>query len=284
MDITKDNKVFFRIPDIIPTINNRYEVLENIGTGGNSSVYECIDNFGEIYAIKFQLNLSWKCKKRFEQEIKVLKSIEHPNLIRYIDDGIVKGEQQGSENVSIPFMIMEKADRNLKEYISEHGSIIYSEYISQFLGLSEALASLHEQAIHRDIKLENILIIGQKWVLSDLGLCTFLSEEDHEDLTYVGEKIGPKYWMSPEALNKIYNKDEKIISSSDVFQLAAIFWFVGTNRFPLGIVSEVDWKNDDLEICKVILKGLSHDYRCRQNDGKELHMELEKVVDKYHSI
>ena len=67
--------------------------------------------------------------------------------------------------------------------------------------------------------------------------------------------------MSPEAINRLYDKTVEIVPASDVFQMAAIFWFVVNNRFPLGIVTDKDWKSQDIEICNVLLLGLQHSAR-----------------------
>lgn len=285
MTITKDQSYFFEIEEEICIAGSHYQILDELGAGGNSVVYECINNQAESFAIKFQLNLGVKSKKRFEQEIKLMKETSHPHLIKYFGDGEIDAiqlEKNGKgKNVRIPVLIMEKADKNLKEYLAERGELMHAEYIHQFLGLSEALGQIHKYAIHRDIKLENVLIIGDRWVLSDFGLCSFIAEEEHEDLTRVNEKVGPKYWMSPEAINKLYLETEEIKESSDVFQLVAVFWYVGTGRYPLGIVTLEDWHNDDKTICNTLLKGLSHNSDKRPKDGSELYAELKFAEKEY---
>lgn len=270
MDITKDRRNVYTIPDKVQTdMGIVYDVQDYLGAGGNAAVHLALDFEGNEYAIKFNLNFSTECKSRFEQEIKVLKELQHPNLLRCIDSGTVKGYKKNSE-FDIQFMIMEKADSNLRIYLNDKGPLDYSEYIAQFCGLSEALACLNERVVHRDIKLENILVVGEKWVLSDLGLCSFLSDEEHEDLTRLGEKIGPKYWMSPESINRIYDETVDIIPASDVFQLSAVFWFVATGKYPLGIVSKEEWKNSDELTCDLLLKCLSFNHTKRPKDGNEL--------------
>ena len=287
MTITKDNRHFFEIPETIYTENGRYELSESLGVGGNSAVWECLDNEGELYAIKFQLNLNEQSKKRFSQEVKLHSQLTHEHFIHYIDRGEVSAFEQlknGNRKCTIPFIIMEKAEKNLLEYIKEHKGIPYSEYIQQFLGLSDALGELHKIAIHRDLKLENILIVGDRWVIGDFGLCSFL-DDAYEDLTRENEKIGPKYWMSPEAINRLYDKTVEIVPASDVFQMAAIFWFVVNNRFPLGIVTHKDWKSEDkdIEICNVLLSGLQHGVEARIQCGSDFHKDIEEVAQYFRS-
>ncbi|MCP4370367.1 MAG: protein kinase [Deltaproteobacteria bacterium] len=105
--------------------------------------------------------------------------------------------------------------------------------MAQFKGLTSALAALHDKALHRDIKPENILIKGETWFLGDLGLCKFF-DHDQKDITNEKEPIGPRYWVSPEAVNRMVGNSDEITKKSDVYQLCSIFWFVVTGRHPSG--------------------------------------------------
>lgn len=287
MYITRDNRQYFEIKDVVISSNNRqYEIIDRLGAGGNAVVYSCLNSDGDELAIKFLLNVYDKSLRRFRQEVNTLREIQHPNLIQYVDEGttvakVLKNEKREQE---ILFVVMEKADCNLREHLKNRGKIKYSEYAPQFIGLSEALEVLHERVIHRDLKLENILVIGERWVISDLGLCCYINEEDHEEITTLHEKIGPKYWMSPEAINKIYNEEEQIVPASDVFQLVAIFWFAVTNRYPLGNVSIEDWGDHNKGMCRVLLKGLQHDNLKRQQNGYELHQEIIGIIREHGGI
>lgn len=282
MDITKDNYNVYSIkPQIYADSGEVYDMQEYLGSGGNATVYEVIDCEGTAYAVKILLNLSARNISRFQQEIRVLREHNHPHLIKCIDEGTIEATKEGKK-YTLPFMIMEKADYNLKDYLKKRGTVKFEEYISQFCGLSEALSVLNKRVVHRDIKLENILVIGERWVLSDLGLCSFLSKDEHEDLTRSGEKVGPKYWMSPESINKIYDTHIEIIPASDVFQLAAVFWFVVNGKYPLGIVTREDWVNKDVEICELLMQSLSHNFEVRPKNGEELYacfMNIRKVYE-----
>ena len=97
---------------------------------------------------------------------------------------------------------MELADKNLQDVMrAEDGPLSYERYAGQFRGLAQALASLHDQAVHRDIKPETFWWRATDGFLSDYGLCTFVNS-DEEDLTLEGQNVGPKYWLSPEAQNR----------------------------------------------------------------------------------
>ena len=272
MDIALNDfsRVYSAPDEILGNSGKSYELGDRIGGGGNGAVYECIDINGNILAVKFLLHFSDKIKKRFLQEVTVLKAVNHPHIIKYYDDGKVIAYDKKRNPHELYFVIMEKADCNLVEYLRKEISVEYDVYSGQFRGLCEALAELHKYAIHRDIKPENILVKGEKWVLSDFGLCQAVLPENRIDVTEENEKVGPAFWMSPEAITKYYLGTSEINASSDVFQLCMVFIFVLTREFPGGIIQEADIENTTQPIKELLLSAVSHKSTNRPNDGAVL--------------
>lgn len=269
----RKNRVFyFDGEEVLGKSGFYYEICDRIGAGGNGAVYECIDQSGTLYAIKFLLNFTEKSKKRFKQEISLMQRLNHPHIISYVDDGLIKlkGNRHSDQEQETLFLIMERADSNLKDLLSSTVKLSYDIYASQFRGLSEALMEIHKYAIHRDIKPENILIKGETWVLSDFGLCEFLHMDEHCDITQEKEKVGPIFWISPEAVNKYYFGLDEIGTYSDVYQLGMIFAFVLMGRFPSGVIDKCDLLNSTESIASVVLRTLSNNYSKRPQDGRDL--------------
>lgn len=273
------------VPDIVRTTSNEtYEIQERIASGGNAVVHVCAHTTsGYDYAIKFQLARSFKRLRRFKREIKLLKSVSHDQLIQFVDEGVVTGQKKKKNaqnvraDVKIPFLVMPRADDNLKTYLHSHNrEVPYEQYVAQFKGLASALAALHQKAVHRDIKPENVLIRGESWFLSDLGLCAFSGV--HEDaITMQGEPVGPRYWMSPEAINSAIGNPDEISKQSDVFQLCSVFWYVVTGRYPAGVVRREDWNGPE-NIFAAIYRALSHNPELRPADGVELEQLLAEAT------
>lgn len=275
----RKNRVFyFDGEEVIANSGCSYEISERLGAGGNGVVYECIDQSGRLYAIKFLLHFTEKSKIRFKQEILLMQRLNHPHIIKYIDDGSIdlRENKRSNQEQQALFVIMEKADSNLKDLLTRTSRIPYDIYAPQFRGLCEALMEIHQFAIHRDIKPENILIKGETWVLSDFGLCEFLNVDEHCDITGENEKVGPVFWISPEAVNKYYFGMNDIGTYSDVYQMGMIFAFVLTKKFPGGILKEDDFTGTDEFIGNIILKTLSNDYTKRPENGEAL---LELIND-----
>lgn len=275
----KKNRVFyFEGDEVIANSGCSYEISDRLGAGGNGVVYECINQNGSIYAIKFLLHFTEKSKKRFGQEISLMKRLHHPHIIKYIDDGFVnlRENRRSPQEQQALFVIMEKADLNLKDLLSQTSKIAYDLYAPQFRGLCEALMEIHRFAIHRDIKPENILVKGETWVLSDFGLCEFLNADEHCDITGENEKVGPVFWISPEAVNKYYFGMNDIGTYSDVYQMGMIFALVLTKRFPGGILNGDEFTGTDKFIGNIILRALANDYTKRPENGEVL---LELIND-----
>lgn len=280
----KKNRVFyFDGEEVIANSGLSYEISDWLGSGGNGVVFECIDQSGILYAIKFLLHFTEKSKKRFRQEISLMKRLRHPHIIKYIDDGsvILKENKHSTQEQQALFVIMEKADKNLKDFLFQSSKISYDIYAPQFRGLCEALTEIHQFAIHRDIKPENILIKGETWVLSDFGLCEFLNSDERCDITGENEKVGPIFWMSPEAVNKYYFGINEIGTYSDVYQMGMIFAFVLMKRFPGGILETGNFTNADGAMGNIILRALTNDYTKRpENGGKLLKMINDVTINR----
>lgn len=283
MIISKDDRQFIKIPDKISTSQTLYTIDDTagrLGAGGNAAVYECVDRQGNNRAIKFLLNFSDKARKRFAQEVDVLLKLDDPHIIKCVDNGELNGvDTKTNKNFIIPFLVMEKADMNIVGYMRKaEGTLGYNVYAPQIRGLAHALNKLHKIAVHRDIKPENILVRGETWLLSDLGLCTAIDEEERIDVTKTQERIGPKYWLSPEASDRIYFGTQEIDVASDVYQLCAVFWFIITRRYPLGVIEDDDYPSHDGVVCKELLKALKYNKGKRTQSSTALYESICKAT------
>lgn len=248
---------------------------DKLGEGGNAVVYRCYDrNSGEDFAIKIQMNT--RKSFRFLKEVAVLKNSSHPQLMSCVASGelALKGYCH-----KCPYVIMPLAERNLGEYYRTLSAPLpIEQLLGHFRGLSEALAVLHRSAIHRDIKPENILIKGESWILSDFGLCKFTDQkEDGVDITGARERLGPKYWFSPEEMDRVLGLSVDISKASDVFQLASVFWYVATKHHPTGILTEDDWTGPS-SVFKVLESALMYDVRLRPQDGAEFSRQIDRAI------
>jgi serine/threonine-protein kinase len=271
----KQQESYKLLAPIVTTDGLQVELTEWKGRGGNASVFSCVDvSTGEELAVKFLMRMSQKAEQRFDREALLMRELQSEHAIRYRGEGSARTQEvrrnsRAIRDVNIPFILMDLAEYDLSKMMqNRRNGLAFEQYAGQFRGLAGALAELHERAIHRDIKPENILIIGDRWLLSDYGLCTFV-DEDEIELTNVDEIIGPKYWFSPEAHNRRIKCGDEITRASDVYQLAAIFWYAATGRHPSGIVTLNDWSGS-LALFEVLSESLKHDCQLRPQDGSAM--------------
>lgn len=264
-----------------------YIVGERIAAGGNAVVHECNEMLsGDTYAVKFQLELRERRRERFQREVELLRGFNDTHIIRFVATGTVVGvcTRRAKSNKrpstkphteELPFVVLMKASMDLAKHARTPQQIPPSIYLAQFLGLSKALVKVNEKALHRDIKPENILVVGSAWAISDFGLCDL--QEGGQDLSRVDEKIGPALWMSPEAFNKNLGCPDAIGQTSDVFQLASVFWYATCGRHPTGIVRDSDWRGPT-ELYPIMERALLHNGQNRFQTSAEFSSALEMVI------
>lgn len=281
-------KYSFKVPSRLHGADgNFYAVQDQIGIGGNAVVCECAnERDGTTYAIKFLTNRRDSVgPQRFQLETNLLENLcpmRHDHLIRFVTRGTANGscndKNRKAQKIDIPFVVMERANGSLFDFIKENPNPIAPEiYIAQFRGLVSGLVLLHRHAIHRDIKPENILVVGERWVISDFGLCMPNTKPEGNDLTQTWKVPGPRFWMSPEANNRSVGLPDEITFASDVFQLAAVFWWVVNRRHPSGILTEDDWSGH-AKLFSPIAKALQHSTERRFHTAADFSAAVVKAI------
>jgi hypothetical protein len=200
-----------------------YVMLGRIGVGGRGAVYKVIKvDSGEKAALKMLLPKTIKKPRAvevFSREIKVTKQLDHPNIIRYLDNGVAN---------DIPYLALEFAEGgNLDDYIrrSPDGRLDFGEAATLFVEVLEGLAYMHEKSlVHKDVKPKNILLArgkdGMTAKLSDMGLTSRMSTNMVDNFLPLVAEGGTPAYMPPEQLVEF----TQALPQSDVFSAAATFY------------------------------------------------------------
>lgn len=193
-----------------------------------------VEKDGINYALKLFKNemiRSHQDIKRIHREIQALKQVNHPNVVKYIDDGV---HTEGFDNYR--YLVMEYAEGEpLRSFIERSGKLTVSQAQRIGLQLLQGIEAIHNTGLlHRDLKPDNIFItrLGDVRIL-DFGLVKIL---DASTLTATGVPMGTYAYMAPEQLQDSKNIDHR----ADLYSLGAILFHMITGRLPLEIHSLVE--------------------------------------------
>ena len=297
------------VPD---TVDNRYKVLEVIGTGAMATVYAAEDTrLGRKVALKIlrpEQAQDDTFRARFKREAEAVASLNNPAIVAVYDTGSYNPSQDGGDSASseegtaIPYIVMEYVEgHTLRSILSRGGHLPVRDalgYSEQLLG---ALQYSHSMGIiHRDIKPANIMVLertsediakgqpGQIKVM-DFGISRAI-EEAGEALTKANVVMGSARYMSPE---QVSGKD--VDARSDLYSAACVIYEMIAGRSPFDAESNVDLaakhlsdipeppsKFTPLEVPAgldaVILKGLAKNPDERYQSAAEFTQALVSVV------
>lgn len=253
--------------------------------------YDEPDLILKLSKFKKAANPDWmpKSEKRFNREIAALKDClqkDFQNVIRIFHDGIcsIFNTQTGRLEEHL-FYTMEYAAFDLKTFIEANHSILtLDEKLSLCISICEGLKELYTLGYyHRDIKPDNIFMVGSDWKIGDLGLIN--DRKRNNDLDDVAEFIGPRGWLSPEAMNKYlcegksfnYKYDCFIDHQSDIFQLGKVFWYIFQHNAPIGEVKESDFFIKNSLLYSILKTMLRYSKKARYNQIEEV-IRLMKLI------
>ena len=186
-------------------LNNRYEILKELGSGHTSTVHLALDKRSDSYvALKIikddYITAELRNRDRVNDEMHVMKLLEHNGIVKIYDRSMqgVMIEPCGSMYGNVAFLVMEYVPGTiLLDFVSEMsesaglGEAVGRLFMTQLL---DSIEYMHNQGIvHRDIKAENIIVSNNfEAKLIDFG---FASYEDNDKLT---NYCGTPAYMAPE--------------------------------------------------------------------------------------
>ena len=199
----------------------RYQVLEDIATGGQGAVYKAIDPLiDRIVAIKVlkpELTSDGSYLERFYREAALAAQIDHPNVVKIHD----MGEDDGRH-----FIVMEYLPRTLADLIPHDKGLSIDRVLELGGQIAQGLAAAHERGItHRDVKPQNVLITqdGDAKV-TDFGIAR---AEALSTMTATGMIMGTPHYMSPEQA-----QGNRADVRSDVYSLGCVMYQMLAGEVP----------------------------------------------------
>ncbi|NOY75751.1 MAG: serine/threonine protein kinase [Kiritimatiellaeota bacterium] len=204
---------------------DRYEVVDEIGKGGNSRVYLGLDN-SQNPSVEVALKVCTppaydkKFIPKFLREAFQLSRLDHPNIVKLIDFG----NTEGFYYMATEFI----RGRSLKSYVDD-GPIVEESAIAVAREMGKAFSHMREHnVIHRDIKPDNILISEDNdIVLVDFGLA---KEEGQKTLSVGDELFGTPHFMAPERVLD----SENLTIKTDIYSLGVTLFYIVSGKYPFN--------------------------------------------------
>lgn len=244
----------FDLPDYIKSSSSIYKLnFAELG-GGNGVVFNAnkmatLGAKGPACAIKLLRQQGPARLDRFNNEIRVLKSLNSPLIATYHDDGTVEvtSQEEPKQTQQVRWLAMELGGLNMRQHVEKHKPLAIAELKSAATDICDAVTRLHSKGfIHRDIKPDNFVWknASKSLLMIDFGIAKMIGEDvsgrPMDTFTQVREFVGPVFFSSPELIEYAANKKHPVDHRSDIFQVGKLLWYLATGKISAGIPSKKD--------------------------------------------
>lgn len=276
-------------------LDNRYEILEVIGTGGMAVVYKArchrLNRLVAIKILKDEFAKDEEFRRRFHAEGEAVAMLSHPNIVQVYDV---------SSTESANYIVMELIDGiSLKQYMEKKGVLNWKETLHFAIQIAKGLEHAHSRGIvHRDIKPHNVMVLKNGSVkVMDFGIARVMNKSN----TLTKEALGSVHYISPEQA-----KGGHTDNRSDLYSLSVVMYEMMTGRPPYDGESAVavaiqhinggaampSTLNPNIPggLEQIIMKGMSLDVRDRYVSATEMLQDMEEfrknpeILFDYHTI
>jgi len=267
------------------TLAGRYEIIEEIGSGGMAVVYKAkcqlLNRFVAVKVLRPDLQNDEEFVRRFNVEAQAAASLTHPNIVSIYDVGNEDG---------LHYIVMEYIEgKTLKEYIEEKYILPWREAVDYTIQIAKGLEQAHKNSIiHRDVKPHNIIMTADKVMkVTDFGIAR---ANVQATVTCEDNAIGSVHYISPEQARGGYT-DER----SDIYSLGVVLYEMITGTVPFDSERPVTVaimhlqekpimpREHNISIPRalenVVLKAMSKEVSARYKSASEFIAELTEVLN-----
>ena len=202
-------------------LDDRYELLEVIGTGGMAVVYKArchrLNRLVAVKILKDEFSGDEEFRRRFRAEGEAVAMLSHPNIVQVYDV---------SSTDSANYIVMELIDGiSLKQYMEVKGILNWKETLHFAMQIAKGLEHAHSRGIvHRDIKPHNVMVLKNGSVkVMDFGIARVMNKSS----TLTKEALGSVHYISPEQAKGGYTDNR-----SDIYSLGVVMYEMMTGRPP----------------------------------------------------
>ncbi len=206
-----------------PLLNNRYEILEQMGKGGMAIVYRARDLMLErqvaIKVLREDYSRDVSFQERFRQEARAAANLTHPNIVTVHDFGLDNGQL---------FIVMELVPgTDLKTLLGKRGRFPPEEAIPLIVQACAGIGYAHRAGlVHCDVKPQNFLVTpDMRLKVTDFGIARALS-------TIKPDEQSDIVWGSPQYFAPEQAAGAAPSPASDVYSLGVTLYEILTGTLP----------------------------------------------------
>ncbi len=209
-------------------VDERYKVLNRIGSGGMADVYCAEDlQLGRRVALKLlyrRFAEDEEFVERFRREASSAAGLQHPNVVAVYD----RGEFDDTYYIAMEYL----EGRSLKQVVRQDGALDPDRAIDLVLQILKAARFAHRRGIvHRDIKPHNVIVDGEgRAKVTDFGI----ARAGASDMTETGSIMGTAQYLSPEQA-----QGHPVDARSDLYSIGVVLYELLTGRVPFDAESAV---------------------------------------------
>ncbi len=206
-------------------LNNRYQLLQRLGSGGMAEVFRARDLMLERYVavkiLRADYTNSQSFQERFRQEARAAANLSHPNIVTVHDFGLDRGQL---------FIVMEHVPgSDLKTLLRQRGRFSIEEAIPLIVQACAGIGYAHRAGlVHCDVKPHNMLVTPDKRLkVTDFGIARALATihpDEHSDVV----------WGSPQYFSPEQAAGEPPSPASDVYSLGIVLYETLTGSLPFN--------------------------------------------------
>ena len=209
-------------------VDERYKVLNRIGSGGMADVYCAEDlQLGRRVALKLlyrRFAEDEEFVERFRREASSAAGLQHPNVVAVYD----RGEFDGTYYIAMEFL----EGRSLKQVVRQDGALDPDRAIDLVIQILKAARFAHRRGIvHRDIKPHNVIVDDEgRAKVTDFGI----ARAGASDMTETGSIMGTAQYLSPEQA-----QGHPVDARADLYSIGVVLYELLTGRVPFDAESAV---------------------------------------------